>query len=357
MKINELKIGICGLGLIGGSLAKALKTKSKINDISAFDVNETFLVTAFNEGIISMFSNNSFNIFENCDIVFVCTPVLTVLSNIREISKHTNAIITDVGSTKFEILNKTKDYNFIGGHPMAGSEKSGYFASDEALFENAIYVLCKGEKANASSLNILRELVSSIGAIPLEMDALEHDKAVGIISHLPHILSASLVNTAIDNNNKNIMKLVAGGFKDITRISSSNPKLWKEIIISSSDVISKILDDYIEKLIDIKNSISKNDSEKILSLFTNAKKYRDEISENSKGLISTYYELRIDVNDKPGIIGYIATLFGKNEINIKNLNIQHTRDYEGGCLRFTFDNKEQTTKAKELLTKNGFVCY
>lgn len=357
MNIKDLKIGICGLGLIGGSLAKAFKEKSNIINITAFDENESFLVNAFNQGFISGYSSKSLSIFENCDIVFVCTPVLTVQRYVIEISKHTNAIITDVGSTKYEILNKAKDFKFIGGHPMAGSEKSGFYASDEALFENAIYVLCRGENIKNSDLNLLKELVVSIGAIPLEMDALEHDKTVGVISHLPHIISASLVNTAIEDNNKNILRLAAGGFKDITRISSSNPKLWQEIILSSNNIIIEILDKYIEELIEIKNAISKKESEKILLFFTNAKKYRDEISENNKGLLSTYYELRVNVSDKPGIIGYVTTLLGKNDINIKNLNIQHNRDYEGGCLRFTFDTKELTKKARDLLTANGYVCY
>lgn len=357
MKIEELKIGICGLGLIGGSLAKAFKEKSNINNIAAFDENESFLLNAFKNGFISEFSKKSLTIFKDCDVVFICTPVSIAPKFIFEISKITNALLTDVGGTKFEINNGAKNLRFIGGHPMAGSEKSGFFASDEALFENAIYVLCKGESTSDSDFNLLNELVASIGAIPLEMGAFEHDKAVGLISHLPHIVSASLVNIAVKDDKKAVLRLAAGGFKDITRISSSDPKLWQEIILSSNNIIVEILDEYIEKLKEIKDLILIKDSEEILSFFINAKKYRDEISENTAGLISTYYELRVEVNDKPGIIGQIATLFGKYDINIKNLNIQHNRDYEGGCLRFTFDTKEQTRKAKELLTLNGFVCY
>jgi prephenate dehydrogenase len=354
--MDKMKVGILGLGLIGGSLAKALKAKAGITNIVAFERRQEFIDRAVNEGVIKEGYNVDFSVFRGCELVFICSPVETVAKFAKDISQFTSGIITDVGSTKNEIMAETEALNFIGGHPMTGSEKTSYLASDEKLFENAVYVLCKGKNCTQKDFDLLKQIVTLIGAIAIEMKPDEHDKSIGIISHLPHIVAAGLVNMAKDNDHGGLNRLAAGGFKDITRISSSKPELWQQIISSSGSAISNILNEFILKLLEIKKSIDHEENGEILTYFENAKEYRDKLTENVRGLLPSQFEVWVEVSDKPGIIGNVATLLGENGINIKNMNIQNNREYEGGCLRLSIDSYIEAENAVKILNENGYSC-
>ena len=357
MTIKGVRVGICGLGLIGGSLAKAFHNKCGINSICALDSNKKSIEQAIKDGVISSGSDN-YNIFSDCDIVFICTPIDEVVKCATLISKFSKAIITDTASTKSEILlNIPSDLRFIGGHPMAGAEVSGYNSSNDLLFENAIYVVIKPLNIAENDYNLLLELIKGIGAVPMELQASEHDKAVGMISHLPHIVAATLVNTVRGADNSVILKqLAAGGFKDITRIASSNANLWKQIIMSSDDTIIDILKQYINQIESLIKIIKNKDDETLIEFLSNAKEYRDAIALSKKGLLGSVAELYIEVSDKPGIIGKVTTILGNSGINISNLYIENNREYEGGCLRITLEKAIDSDRAVNILKENNLVC-
>ena len=350
-------IGIIGLGLMGGSIAKTLK--NKLNKIIAFDLNEQDLKQALNEKVIDEYTLNIDEKFSNLDIIFICTPVKLVYEYVQKLEKYIspNCIITDVGSTKFEIVKSIeKDFpniKFIGAHPMVGSEKSGYNASKDFLFENGYYIITKTEKTDIQDVEKIKNVVEQLKAIPIIIDVDKHDYIVSAISHVPHIVASALVNLVknSDDNNMNMKHLAAGGFKDITRIASSSPVMWqnicnqnKEEIIKTLSIFNNIINEFIENIIQEKES-------NVLTYFESAKEYRDSFDIVPA---STNYYITIDVKDTPGVIAEIATMLSLNNINIKNIGIENSREYEGGILKIVFQNEEEKNKSIELLEKRGY---
>jgi prephenate dehydrogenase len=182
---------------------------------------------------------------------------------------------------------------------------------------------------------------------------------MGSISHVPHIVASALVNIvkALDTKDGKMLMLAAGGFKDITRIASSNPEMWENIISSNKDHITDILDLYIGTLTDLKTHINSGDSSDIYNFFNTARNYRNLFSSSRTGLINPINELVVDVIDKPGIIGEIATILGEHKINIKNISVSNSREFENGCLKISLQDPESVEKAFALLNEAGYTAY
>jgi prephenate dehydrogenase len=248
---------------------------------------------------------------------------------------------------------------FIGGHPMAGNEKTGYRESVAHLFENAYYVLTPSKTTTKSSIEIMMEIVKSIGAIPVKMDSHEHDRITGSISHVPHIIAAALVNLVkqSDTPGGTMKKLAAGGFKDITRIASSSPEMWENIISSNNEPICDILKKYIDMLKQFSDTVKSSDSNTIFNFFNTARQYRNSLSSHKKGLINPFCEIVVDIVDKPGMLGKIATILGDGGINIKNMNISNNRENQKGCLIITLSDTHSADEAFYLLKEKGYKVY
>lgn len=363
--MKPTNITIVGLGLIGGSLAKALREKLGFRNITAVDADAHALELALEEGTIA----RGFPILDSSvyssDIIFVCTPVKQALSYISELAAKIpdTCIITDVCSTKEEITRYVealpKPLCFIGGHPMAGTEKSGYANSFAHLFENAYYVLTPCSSALPEALEALTGIVEGIGAIPIVMSAREHDRAAGGISHLPHVIAAALVNLVkeLDSGSGKMQTLAAGGFRDITRIASSSPVMWENIVSSNKTQIAELLVQFGRALDKFAENLEKGDSEAIYRFFSDAGQFRDSISTQAAGLIQPIYRLIVDVQDKPGIIGEIATILGNNNINIKNLHVTNSREFEQGCLIIALPDTASVNIAFDLLVDTGYKVY
>jgi prephenate dehydrogenase len=348
---ERINIGICGLGLIGGSLAKAFRKRCGAY-IVALDMDNKSIEKALAEKVIDEGTDRDYTIFNESDIVIISVPINAVADTAIKISRVSRALITDTASTKRRILeNIPQNIRFIGGHPMAGSELNGYSSSDETLFENAVYALIKG--GNPGDMETLKRLIETIGAIPLELSREEHDLAVGKISHLPHSIAATLVNLTLSDSNGISSRLAAGGFKDITRIASSDGRLWEQIL-SSSDTITGVIGEYIGELTKFKKMLNNKDSAAIIKYLESAAEKRNGLFAANKGLIPEIRQLLIEVTDRPGIIGEITTLLGHNSINIKNLYIENNREYEGGVLRITLEKASDSPKAVELLLSSGY---
>ncbi|MCX7842230.1 MAG: prephenate dehydrogenase [Clostridia bacterium] len=360
-----MKIGIIGLGLMGGSLAKALKLKAGIEDITAFNNTPQALSQAKAEGIISRGCTELNEHIFNCDIIFICTPVKPALHYLSVLSGRINpdCIVTDICSTKEEIVrfadSLSAPVTFVGGHPMAGSEKTGYAASVSHMFENAYYVLTPGKTSSERALKQLSELAALIGSIPVVIEPGEHDLVTAGISHVPHIIASTLVNLVRqeDTPDGKMQMLAAGGFRDITRIASSSPEMWENIVISNKHQIKRILEKYVELINIFSHKIECGDSRWIYEAFESARAFRDSFSARKRGPISPTHEIAVDVIDKPGIIGKIATILGDNGINIKNINVSNSREFEQGCLRVTLPDSSSVDSAFGLLEQNGYKVY
>lgn len=356
-------VGIVGVGLLGGSIGYILKRKNWAKKVIGIGRDENKLEKAIELKAIDEYITIFDNRLKEIDILILCVPVLIIPNYIKKIIPYLKkgVIITDIGSTKGDIIREVEkilsdDHYFIGGHPMAGSEKTGVEALDPYIFENAVYVLCKTKFSNEHSMNIIKEMVKILDANILEIDYELHDLAVATVSHVPHVVASSLVSNAgkIDNNTNNILSLAAGGFRDTTRIASGSPEMWKDICVTNADKIVSVIDNLQIELNKFKSAIEKKDEEKLLELFKNGKELRDSLPKKRKGILSTMFEMILYVPDKPGIIGTFTNLLGEHGINIKDIEVLHVRENYGGSIRIAFDKNIDSNKAIKVLTENNY---
>ena len=358
-------IGFVGLGLIGGSVAKSIKRVHPEITIVGYNRNQEVLKDAVRDGVVDIMSDDSLEAFRECDLIFLCVPVVTALDfmdRLRDIKKE-GAILTDVGSVKTGIHKYVEEAGltdcFIGGHPMAGSEKTGYANSSDRLIENAWYILTPAGDVDVHTISDFSTLISSTGALPLVMTYEEHDHVTAAISHLPHVISASLVNLVHDQDGpEHYMKLIAaGGFRDITRISSSSPQMWQEICLDNPDNICSMMDAYISKLIDYRLAIRNENAEELLNIFTQCKDYRDSFDTEPKGSLPGEHRIYVDIADEPGAIAQIATMLAMHNISIKNIGIVHNREFEQGVLRIVFYEKDAKESGVRVLEDRNYYVY
>ena len=350
------------MGLIGGSLGLAFKRcgfKGRIVGVSKPETVRLDLDSGvIDEGWPYEDLKEAVN---NADLIFVCTPIGRILELIEELGPiiGSGTIVTDVGSTKRNIVNCAKKFfpegtYFVGGHPMAGSERSGVTAADPFLFQNAIYILTPDGLVPAEIYGEFVRLLRSIGARVLELDEEAHDKAVAAISHLPQLMATKLVEVVgrLNEQADHFLPLAAGGFRDMTRIASSEyDPVWRDIYGTNSDYVSNMIDLYIAALKDARDRLSdgslKND-------FSYANNIRSSIPKDAKGFLYTLHEIRVVAEDRPGVLAEIALTLKKNNININDIEVLKVREGEGGTLRLGFDSEESADHAVVLLTEMGY---
>ena len=276
------KIAIIGLGLIGGSLALALKAAGNyIIGIPHREetINEAKQAGAIDEGSIQIEK------VADADVVFICTPINLIIPKLKEMVPHLKkgAIVTDVGSTKTEIVSQAeklmpKGTYFVGGHPMAGKEVVKFRNAEAKLFEGRTYILTKTSRTSQKALEKIEEVVGLLGGLVVGMDPKMHDLVVGATSHLPLALAAVLVNVAGGVGEKEqIAKCVASGFRDTTRVASGDPILGKDMFVTNKIAMLKHLKNFRAKLLELEKLIKAQDAEKIESFLKEAKDFRDKL--------------------------------------------------------------------------------
>ncbi|MCZ8512956.1 prephenate dehydrogenase [Paenibacillus filicis] len=358
------KIAIFGVGLIGGSLALSFKSKPGVTVIG--HSNNPASVEKYMKREVVDYATTSFDeAAEGADFIFLCGPVSSLEPYLEKLSKLTlkpGCIVTDVGSTKASVSACAERLNlggavFIGGHPMAGKEKSGVEAATSHLFENAFYVLTPSEGTPQEAYDRLAELLEWTRAHLIKVEPKHHDEIVGAISHLPHIIAVALVNQVAKYNEADELysDLAAGGFRDITRIASSDPIIWRDILINNKEVMLRLLQDWNREVASFVRLLETGDAEGIEREFASANRFRGSLPERRKGVIHSFYDIYVDVPDHPGIIGQITTLLGNHRVNLSNIQIIESREDIPGVLRLSFKEEHHMDKALELLKKDYAV--
>lgn len=363
--MTTTRIGFIGLGLIGGSIAKAIRQYYPDYELLAYDKNKETLALAVQEGTIHTACTTIDDHFQNCAYIFLCAPIAYNTAYLNQLKPYIteDCILTDVGSVKTsiheEVIALQMEESFIGGHPMAGSEKSGFVNSKAHLIENAYYILTPSAKVSQEKINAYQTFVKSLKALPILLDYQKHDEITGTISHLPHILASSLVNFVreTDTSDELMKQLAAGGFKDITRIASSSPIMWQQICLKNKKNISKILGAYIETLNHAKQAIDNSEESVLYSLFETSRDYRNSMPNTSAGPIKKQFAIYCDIIDETGGIATIATILASNMISIKNIGIIHNREFEEGVLRIEFYDEDSSAEAAALLQKYRYIVY
>ncbi|MBE1554119.1 prephenate dehydrogenase [Sporosarcina limicola] len=359
-----INIAIIGLGLIGGSLGLALKRNPDIH-IIGFDQSYSTADEAYRRGVIDIIAPSAQSAGEQADIIIFATPVNTTVVLMQEAIEWAlkeDIIITDTGSTKKPIMDAAtllidKGISVIGGHPMAGSHKSGVSAAKEHLFENAYYILTPPPNADSGQIERLRDLFASTKGKIVVLDAAEHDRMTAIVSHFPHIIASSLVGRLADQQEGQsfVKNLAAGGFRDLTRIASADPVMWRDVTIQNRDELLTQLDGWFEEMGTVRDMLVTNDPDEIYNFFAEAKKFRDNLPSTfegaTQGALYMTFDLHIDIPDHPGVISEITKILADDRISLTNIRIVETRTDVYGILVISFQTSDDRKRANEVLSK------
>lgn len=357
------KVAIIGLGVIGGSLGKALKSRKPEISVYGIDVDQYIINEAVKRNIIDWGTTVLLDGIKQADLVVLAVPVSSMIETAVEIKKHLKpgAIITDVGSTKENIVKSLEQVfkgsnSFVGGHPMAGSEKWGLFGANELLFENAAYVLTPTENTSLSALEKVRSIVEDLGAHVIILSPGEHDQKVAAVSHLPHLLASVLVNTVgdLEDNEGGYFSLAAGGFRDSTRIAASQSKMWCDILQQNSSSILPLVQSLKIMLDEIEDTIQRNDSDKLAEFLSLARTRRETVPMGMKGILPQLFYISVTVPDKPGIISEITNNLASQNINISDIEIQLVREEYEGTIRLGFRTEKARDNALITLEYKGY---
>lgn len=297
MKQTLNKVLVIGLGLIGGSFAKALKSRHLVNEVSGYDLNPTECELGLQLGVIDKHATSLLDAVAEADLVMLAVPVKAMEQLLETIAPvlRPGTLVTDAGSTKMNIIEAAQRVfsdipaNFVPGHPIAGAEKSGVRAANANLFERHKVILTPLPQTAPLAVSVIAELWQSLGAEVLQMEPHRHDEVLAATSHLPHLLAFSLVDTlAHEEENKDIFRYAAGGFRDFTRIAASDPVMWHDICQANRDALLDQIDQFTKGLSRLREAIDKDDSQTLLGIFTRARIAREYFSTLLTG---TAYEL------------------------------------------------------------------
>lgn len=358
------KILVAGLGLIGGSLAKALKQQPN-HRLLGFDLNEETLDVALKNQVIDQAYTDFEEAAKDAQIIILAAPIsetIKLLHQLDEIEFSHPVIVSDVSSVKGSIIQTANELTnenitFIGGHPMAGSHKAGIHAAKSHLFENAIYVLTPTKSCTDAELSILKEALQVTKSQFIILQPDEHDEMTSVISHFPHLIASSLVHQARkwEQVHYYLPELAAGGFRDITRIASSNPKMWQDIFAHNGNKMSRLLQDWINEMVTLKEFLDKDSKQEMIHYLDEAKKYRDGLGEKkTRGALPSFYDIYVDVKDQPGAIATVVQLLAEAEISLRNIRILEIRDNINGALRLSVSSEKERQKAYELLRAHDY---
>lgn len=322
---------VVGTGLIGGSVGIALRKQGW--HVSAVDVDPDVATQAI---IVGAADEKGFD--ESCELVVIAAPVGIVPELALDALARTNAVVTDVGSTKAEICRTVNSPRFVGGHPMAGSEQDGVAGAREGLFDGAMWVLTPVETTDESAFAVVRSVVRSFGAESLALPPEVHDEMVAQVSHVPHLTAATLMNLAdaASIEHRSLLRLAAGGFRDMTRISAGRPSIWPDICVANSAAIVEGLDGLIEALGTVRNLVAEQDRDGILELLGRARAARVNLPVGF-GPADNLVELAVPIPDRPGEIAAIANLAAELDVNIFDLEITHSGEGRQGIMLLVVD--------------------
>lgn len=357
MPINVLIIGV---GLIGGSLGLSLKASPLVGRVTGVDDSVLCLERAVAMGAIDDAAELE-SAVPTADLIFLCTPIGSFAATIEKIKPwlKPGAIVSDVGSTKREVMRLfaglPEQVYKIGGHPMAGSEIMGINGADRYLFENAVYILTPAPDTPPEVISFMESVLSCTGARIKLLAAERHDELVAAISHVPHLAAVALVN--LTQGEEEHLMMAAGGFRDTTRIASSNPELWENIIFSNREKIVDKLDLLINYLAELKNLILSGDQENLVKELSCAKDTRDRIPLVHRGIMPGFCEIVCIVPDHPGIIGNLGAILHEQDINIVDIEILRVREGDGGTIRLGVPTEDDAQRAVNALQANQIKAW
>jgi prephenate dehydrogenase len=266
-------------------------------------------------------------------ISVAATPVLTLTDTVKRLLQETTGVVTDVGSVKSEVARNVADPRFVPGHPMAGSELDGLDGADGSMFEGAVWVLTPTSASSDDAFSFVAALIAGFGSEVVALDPERHDDFVALISHVPHLTAATLMGLADERSEEHLalLRLAAGGFRDMTRIASGRPDIWIDICRQNNDAIVRTLDRFIGELTTVRDIVKNNDGAQLLQRLERARRARMNLPTRA-GRVEDLAEVRIPIPDRPGSAAQIFTLSGELGVNIYDFEVVHSAEGDTGVI-------------------------
>ncbi len=364
-----MRIAILGLGLMGGSLGLVWQKRHPDAEIVGFD-EPRVMEAALSRGAIDRGAVTAEDAVRDAAIVVLATPISSILTLLERIAPHLSdgGLVTDVGSVKRPIMEHAvavlpEGVTFVGGHPMAGSERRGIEHADSLLFENATYVVCPPPGMDPVRLTHEHPsfigLLESTGARLIVLDPYRHDQIAATVSHLPQLLAVALTDFAAERNREDeaFLQLAAGGFRDMTRVASSPFDVWRDIIMANNGPILDALAGFAAQLQRVRNRVAAEDLDGLARLFESARQTRDTIPRDTKGFLHPLADVYVYAEDRPGELLAIARTLHDAGLNIKDIELLKIREGTGGAFRIGFSGPSVAEAATRALTDAGYTAY
>ena len=326
MNNNARRGQIVGTGLIGGSVALALGEAGW--HVTGFDIDAQRAERAREIGVI-----DAVGIDPEAELTVVAVPAGALEKEIRNALQQTKGMVTDTGSVKAMVARSIDNPRFVPGHPMAGSEQDGVDGADQQIFEGAVWVLTPTEGTNDLGLRQLQTVLSSMGCDVVTMTPERHDALVAIVSHVPHLTAASLMCLADDRalDDAPLLRLAAGGFRDMTRIAAGHPEIWLDICEQNSEAIVAVLDEFSDRISNVRSLVAEADRDGLTTVLSQARRARTNLPSRyvrPQDLI----EIRIPIPDRKGQIANITMLAADCDVNIADIEVAHSTEGAEGVL-------------------------
>jgi prephenate dehydrogenase len=322
---------VVGLGLIGGSVGKALRARGW--QVSGDDVDAGRVKQAEASGVIDVSGVDA-----GAEITFVATPVLALPIAVAEALARTTGVVTDVGSVKAGVAAAVTDPRFVGGHPMAGSEQDGLDGADGDLFEGAVWVLTPTSSTSDATFSAVAQVVAGLGAEVVALEPDRHDTLVAVVSHVPHLTAATLMALADQRSEEHgsLLRLAAGGFRDMTRVASGHPAIWPDICAENRVAIVEALDALMLGLAEMRDLVDRDDRDTLLARLTRARLARQNLPARvAHG--AELAEVRVPIPDRPGAAAEVFTLAGELGVNVADFEVFHSAEGDKGVLILVID--------------------
>jgi prephenate dehydrogenase len=346
---------IAGVGLIGGSIGLGVQHRFLAERVIGFDLDPAVLEAARGLGVIDEARLTAGPWLADADLIVLSTPTRTLTRLAQEIAPHAraDAIVTDVGSAKAEVVAALSPaLRFVGGHPMAGSERVGVWHADAALLENAVWVLTPDERTDAAALARVEALVTALGAHPIAVAPDLHDRLVATISHLPYLVAVALTQLVAEADERELlMLLAAGGFRDLTRIASGSPRMSRDMVVANRAAVREATGRFVQALAGL--SAHLDDPDALLDAAEGAKRTRDALPVVRRSLMPARHEVVIAVPDRPGELARITAALGDAQVNVKDIEVLAIRE-AGGALRLAFASLDDRERAAHVLRAAGY---
>ena len=357
------KVTIIGTGLMGGSLAMALKANPKVGFVAGYDSSTVVREKARELEIADVVADTATGAVDGADLIFIAIPTGSIVEAFEAVKGYlaNGAIVSDLGSAKLTVTSAIEDalpadIYYVGGHPMTGSEQSGVEWARPDLYRGAYYILTPTQRTDAEAFRRLHGVLTDIGSRVISIDPESHDRAMATISHVPHLISLLLMEMANKQRErmKNLFTVAAGGFRDMTRIAASSPDVWLDICMENREFIVERLRDYGARVDELVGMLESQDRDRLKGLFEDAKRSRAELSVKSGQELEELFDVSLAVPDEPGVISNISTAVGAIGVNIEDIGIVHPLEGETGIMTLKILGKEQAREVAERLSSLGY---